>query len=112
MPMRDLSGFVEQVAPERWKVLQGMAVDGQNNSTRSEWEVNRDAFDQFVDCNSHRKIKPVVERESVMRGSYAMIAPDGRFFDSTQGFHSYSDSILEVGVENAWNQICFDPALF
>ena len=44
--------------------------------------------------------------------SYAMIAPDGRFFDSATGQHRYSDPITSVGVSAAWRQIHFDPKLF
>lgn len=96
----------------RWKVFQGMAVAGQNEDSRTSWESGSDLFDHFVATNSRGRIKPLVERESVMRGSYAMLSPDGRFFDSMKGFHSYSDSVLAVGVERAWKQICFDSTLY
>jgi radical S-adenosyl methionine domain-containing protein 2 len=108
----DLSGFVEKVSPKRWKIFQGMVVAGQNDPGSHDWAVSRPVFDRFIQRNSKCKIKPVVEQESLMRGSYAMISPDGRFFDSAKGFHSYSNPILEVGIKNAWNQIFFDSSLF
>lgn len=108
----DLSAFVERVAPRRWKVFQGMVVEGQNANHAREWVVDRTTFDRFVSCNSTRSTKPVAESEALMRGSYAMISPDGRFFDSSIGRHTYSDSILDIGVERAWRQISFDVSRF
>jgi len=96
----------------RWKVFQGMCVVGQNDLNRSAWEVSQREFEGFVARHKSAGINPVVEPEAVMRGSYAMISPDGRFFDSTQGFHDYSQPILEVGVERAWNHVCFQEDLF
>jgi radical S-adenosyl methionine domain-containing protein 2 len=104
--------FIHEADPLRWKVFQGMCVEGQNDLNRSEWEVGHQAFDRFVSRHRAAGIHPVVESEEVMRGSYAMISPDGRFFDSTQGSHTYSKPILEVGVDRAWNQVCFDVELF
>jgi hypothetical protein len=31
--------------------------------------------------------------------------PLGRFFDNTTGRHTYSDPILDVGIEAAWAQV-------
>lgn len=108
----DLSGFVEQVAPRRWKIFQGIVVEGQNDHGSKEWAIGAPAFDRFVRRNAARSIQPVVEPEELMRGSYAMISPDGRFYDSTMGGHSYSDPILNIGIARAWSQIQFDSNLF
>ena len=48
------------------------------------------------------------ESSESIRGSYAMIDPQGRFFDSSVGEHTYSDPILCVGVEHAFSQVSFD----
>jgi radical S-adenosyl methionine domain-containing protein 2 len=108
----DLSAFIAEANPIRWKVFQGMVVEGQNARNQDDWVIDAAFFDGFV--NRHRALgcAPVVESESVMRGSYAMISPDGRFFDSTEGEHTYSKPILDVGVERAWEQVCFDPMAY
>ena len=49
---------------------------------------------------------------SLIRGSYAMIDPHGRFFDSAGGGHRYSAPILEVGLVAAFSQVSFDPVKF
>ena len=50
----------------------------------------------------------IIEEDNIIRGSYLMIDMLGRFFDSTQMKHNYSDSILKVGVENALQNIYVD----
>jgi hypothetical protein len=44
--------------------------------------------------------------------SYAMISPDGRFFDSSIGRHQYSSRILEVGLASAFSEVVFDQGKY
>ena len=108
----DLSDFIKKMNPIRWKVFQAMRVKGQNERKCKQWMVDRSDFEVFVSRHEAAGVYPIAEPEEVMRGSYAMISPDGRFFDSTTGMHKYSDPILDVGVQEAWEQILFDPSLF
>ena len=43
-----------------------------------------------------------------MTGTYAMVSPDGRFFDNTADRLQYTDEILKVGLHAAWQQAVFD----
>lgn len=105
----NLLPFMQNAGPNllRWKIFQAMSVKGQNCSSPDSWDhgVTASQFDAFV--NRHRIANPLVEDNTLMRGSYAMISPDGRFFDSTTGEHRYSQAIGEVGIEGAWRQIAF-----
>ena len=42
-----------------------------------------------------------------MRGSYAMMDAIGRFYSNADGGHRYGPSVIEVGVQQAWEDICF-----
>ena len=108
----NLGDFIRMADPIRWKVFQAMPVDGQNDKGRERWLVTRQEYDQFIQRHAEVGAIADAEPESMMRGSYAMIAPDGRFFDSATGQHRYSDPITAVGVSAAWRQIHFDPKLF
>jgi radical S-adenosyl methionine domain-containing protein 2 len=111
----DLSAFVHELRPRRWKLFQALPVDGQNHERFGEFEIDRVSFDAFVDRHralSAQGIDIVAEANEDMRGTYAMIDPAGRFYDSVSGRHRYSDPILEVGVEQAWTQVCFDSNRF
>lgn len=91
----------------RWKIFQAMPVKGQNCISLDRWShgVTARQFDAFV--KRHRIANPIVEDDNLMRGSYAMISPDGCFFDSTTGEHRYSEAIGVVGLEEAWRQTVF-----
>jgi radical S-adenosyl methionine domain-containing protein 2 len=108
--------LIAQMMPERWKIMQVMSVQGQNDDHFEDLVVNLEAFNGFVERNrkglENLPIQIAVEPENLMRGSYAMIDPKGRFFDSTAGCQTYSDPILDVGIERAWHQVSFSEEKF
>ena len=92
-----------------------MPVAGQNDSHIGLLTVTRDEFDAYVDRHSmvtRAGIRVVPEPVEAIRGSYCMIDPQGRFFDSSAGRHTYSRPILEVGVERAFAEVSFDRDRF
>jgi len=111
----DLSDFLAGSGIARWKVLQVMAVAGQNDEHIAQLAVTRGAFDAFVARHTGlavEGIRIVPEPVEDIRGSYAMIDRRGRFFDSLSGAHRYSEPILEIGVARAFSQISFDREAF
>lgn len=108
----DLTDLVLRLRPDRWKILQVMPVAGQNDLASEALEISRTSFDRFVARHAPLASQACVhvpEPVDVIRGSYLMVGPDGRFFDSTSGRHRYSDRIVEVGVETALQQVAFSP---
>lgn len=103
----DLNSFMLAAQPERWKILQAIIVEGQNSEHIGQFEVTKDEFDTYI--SRHQKLSNCIdlipEEEELIRGSYIMISPDGKFFDSTRGKHQYSKPILEVGIKEALAQI-------
>jgi radical S-adenosyl methionine domain-containing protein 2 len=111
----NLTEFALRMRPNRWKLFQVLPVVGQNDERFAEFEIGRDQFEAYVD--RHRGLEDhgilvVPETNEAMRGSYAMIDPLGRFFDNVDGRHRYSEPIAAVGVQQAWEQIRFDPERF
>ncbi|MBA2661629.1 MAG: radical SAM protein [Bradymonadaceae bacterium] len=108
--LEDMSEFVGRLGPERWKIFQVLPVEGQNSGEVEELLISEAMFAAYVERHRHleaRGVRVVAENNAAMRGSYAMIDPAGRFFDNTQGGHSYSRPILEVGVGAAFSDIAF-----
>jgi radical S-adenosyl methionine domain-containing protein 2 len=105
--LEDLNSFMLSAQPERWKILQAIAVKGQNSEHIGEFEVLQSEFESYI--SRHNKLSNFIdlipEAEELIRGSYIMISPEGKFFDSTKGTHQYSRPILEVGVKEALAQI-------
>ena len=111
----NLNLFIANMNPDRWKIFQAIAVEGTigtRNYCADDWIVSDTEFSEFVERHAEATSAPVVESDAALRGSYAMISPDGRFYDSTQGHYTWSDPILEVGVEEAFAQVAFSQQKF
>ncbi len=111
----DLTGFILEARPERWKLLQVLPVEGQNERTVGEYVVSSAEFDSYVELSRRVEahgVTVVPEGNDQMRGSYVMVDPAGRFFDNVAGGHTYSRPITEVGVEEALKDVSVDPQKF
>lgn len=112
---KDFTGFITRAKPERWKILQVLPVAGQNDRTVGELTVTEQQFNRYVARNrkvEREGIVVVPEGNAMMRGSYVMVDPAGRFFDNHTGQHTYSRPIAEAGVSEALKQVHADAWLF
>lgn len=104
------------LSPERWKILQAAPVAGQNDALIATLSPERAVFDAYF--HRHQAalagagIRIVAEPVEMIRGSYIMVDPQGRFFDSTSGSHHYSQPILDVGMGAAFAEVDFDSTKF
>lgn len=106
----DMSDLLRRLAPERWKVLQVLRVEGQNDGRVEPLLISRDQFWSFVERHqrlAQEGLPPVPEDNEGMTDSYVMIDPLGRFYGDTAGRHRVGPPILEVGVENALAAVGF-----
>lgn len=111
----DLTGFISKAQPERWKIFQALPVAGQNDAGIARAVVTDAQFDAYISRHqavAANGIAVVPESNDLMRGSYLMIGPAGRFFDNTQGGHRYSRPILEVGIAEALQDVAADVNKF
>lgn len=110
----DFTELIQFAQPKRWKVLQVMPVLGQNDTKVDELTISSNDFESFV--NRHLALQQITsivpESCELIRGSYAMVDPAGRFFDSTKGGHFYSEPILSVGCAAAFNNVQISIAKF
>lgn len=112
----DLTGLITDLAPQRWKILQAAPVEGQNDAFIAGLTPQRAVFDTYVARHqvalAATGLRIVAEPVEMIRGSYIMVDPQGRFFDSTRGAHRYSRPILKVGMDAAFAEVDFDPTKF
>jgi radical S-adenosyl methionine domain-containing protein 2 len=105
----DMSDFIFWAKPERWKILQTYRVKGQNDHFIDEMEITKDEFNLFVETNTKNLpvgVEIVPENTEDLELSYLMIDPKGRLFQSQTGqSYSYSQEILKIGLNEAYNQI-------
>ncbi len=105
-----MSEFIELANPLRWKIFKVLSIENQNQSTYADFEINNTDFLHYLKNNKTRYTERVmvIEDNDAMSESYLMIDPAGRFFDNSTGSYTYSQSICDVGVFKALNQINFD----
>ena len=111
----DLRSFIALAQPERWKILQVLPVSDKNEAHFDLFAIDRRQFEAYVQRNlpvAANGIVVVPEGNVLMRGSYVMVDPAGRFFDNVQGRHNYSKPILDVGAEEALQDVAIDRRLF
>lgn len=111
----NMGPFIQQLRPARWKVFQAMQVDGQNDLEASKVLCTDTMYAWFR--ARHMGVTQgfgttVFEGNDDMRGSYAMVDPYGRFYDSTAGKHTYSAPIWMVGAAKAYAQVTVDAGKF
>jgi len=104
----DMTSFIKETLPERWKIFQVLPIKNQNDIYIDELLISNDDYIKFVD--RHRSVinvgvDIVEENNNLMKGSYLMIDPQGRFYDNVNGIYHYSQSILDVGYEKALEEV-------
>lgn len=111
----DFTNFIRLAKPERWKMLQVLPVKGQNDEHIADLEITKEQFEAYVQRNrivENDEIIVIPENNELMTASYIMVDPAGRFFDNERGGHTYSRSILEVGVGEALEDIAIKTERF
>jgi radical S-adenosyl methionine domain-containing protein 2 len=111
----DMSGFIRQLAPQRWKVFQALQIDGQNDLDAALIRCPDESFRIFRSRHAHLSrygIRTVFEGNDDMTASYAMVDPFGRFYDNVEGAYRYSQPIWKVGGATARGEVVVDSGKF
>lgn len=112
--IENMSEFIRYSKPKRWKIFQVLPIVGQNDLHIDNFKISDEQFEFFINTHSHlQDITTLVpESNKQMKGSYAMVDPAGRFYDNANGTHNYSKQILEVGANEAIQQVNYDFGKF
>ena len=104
----DMTGLINLMQPERWKVLRVLPV------LSPALTISDEQFQGFVSRHAHLSSVMAIEDNRDMVKSYIMVDPLGRFFQNAvgQSDYSYSRPIHEVGAEAAFAEIGFSPEKF
>ncbi len=105
----NLYDYVAQIKPVRWKIMRMMPIEGEHDNRESQNLIPTDQeFQEFLNKNNKPTIgiETIIEDTNAMKGSYIMIAPDGRFFSNTEGKHKYSDKpIYQADISTLLNNL-------
>ena len=103
--------LISELKPIRWKVFQVHKISGINDAFFQEFgELTTEQYYNFI--SRHQDLNPQYETSNMIRDSYCMITPDGRFYQDTNNQHNYSNYILTIGVLTAFKQVAFSEDKF
>jgi radical S-adenosyl methionine domain-containing protein 2 len=104
----NLLNTVQQIKPDKWKLLRVLPVHNQNCT------ITDDQYRAYVTRHQSLSDCIVEEDNDAMWQSYLMINPDGCFYqNSSHGAGlTQSQPILAVGVKAAFEQISFNAEAF
>ena len=111
----DLTTFIINANPDRWKILQVLPVSGQNDLKIDQHIISNTEFDHYIQSARtvvQHGIKLTAENNEMTTGSYVMVDPAGRFFDNTAGHRTYSQPILDVGTAAALRELSVSAEKF
>lgn len=105
-----LGDFIEWASPARWKIFQVLPIRGQNDAFRDEYVISDTEFRNFLQRHRHtlEVVDSYPESNEAMTGSYAMIDPEGCFYDNVDGAHRRGEPVWKVGFERAFSSVRFD----
>lgn len=99
--------FLTAMRPEKVKLLQMLRVAGENDDA-ADLTCDDAAFQAYAARVANTPLDGlavVVEDQELMDGSYAMVDPEGRFYQRVEGRYLRSQPIHRVGVAAAWNSV-------
>ena len=116
--MEDMNESIARLAPFRWKCFQCLIVktenDGSSNSMRdaSRFLISDSQYDEFIKRHSDQKCL-IKETNELMKSSYLILDEYMRFLDKGDDEkYVISESILDVGVDKALEQIHWNEEAF
>ncbi len=77
-----MADFIQRTSPDRWKVLQMLHIQGENDGAVADLAVTDKQFQAF--CARHADVilrggvRPIFESSAMIEGSYFMVTPGGR----------------------------------
>jgi radical S-adenosyl methionine domain-containing protein 2 len=119
----DMVATIQELQPFRWKCFQVLFVEDENDASTAETALDkrkRDARDLLITteqwqsfCEKHQHLDAFVpDPNDLMASSYLILDEYMCFLDKGKGKEKQSQSILEVGVARALQDIHFDKAAF
>ena len=103
----NMNAFIGAVAPKKWKVFKMLPI------LTDQLSVSHDEFEAFLVRHTEHHDIVVAENNDAMTSSYLMVDPMGRFYSNAQSQqisagYQYSSVIIDVGAEQAFNEIEFE----
>ena len=104
----DMIEFINEIKPNRWKIFQVLALEGENSGNKDEIKRNvtdflitKEQFQTYIHVHKQSVVNAEtimkVEDNGTMQSSYILIDEYGCFLDSSTGSKKATSSILGAG---------------
>jgi len=106
----NMGPLLQLLRPDRWKILQLLKINGQNEKEFSQLRISEHEFNEFIEKHnwiSQKGIVMVPESNELETNSYLMINHDGRLFQNNNGKYHTSSPIQKIGLKRAITQVGF-----
>lgn len=106
----DMTDFIQRTYPDRWKVLQMLHIQGENDDSVNELSITKEQFTLFQlrhsEIHLNNRIRPVFEPVEMIEGSYFMITPGGNVkTDNGRKIQKFPlESVLVKGIVEYINE--------
>ncbi|KAG9397038.1 4Fe-4S single cluster domain [Carpediemonas membranifera] len=106
-----MAALVEELGASRWKAFEMLPLEGERAAEATTLVPTRADFEDFISRQGSPVLIP--ETNEVMRDSYVIIDEGGRFIDSSGNRKVVaSPRIVDVGIQEAFEAVCFDQTAF
>jgi len=110
----DMTQLIHKIGPDRWKVFQVMEREGENQNSVKPLLITSEEFQHY--CNENDMVlendtRPKFESNELMRESYLMLGPQGKFFHSSNGPIEYIDTD-PLDLASSIDNVPFDDEAF
>lgn len=107
----DMHDLLTELSPIRWKVFEVHLIHGINDSFGKKFgNLTTAQFGTFI--YTHADLNPIIETKDIIKESYCMITPDGRFYQNSEDEYYYSLPILSNGLKNSFSEINYSQKMF
>jgi len=106
----NMGALLQFLRPDRWKILQILKINGQNEKEFYQLRISEQEFNDFIEKHhwiSKKGIVMVPESNELETNSYLMINHDGRLFQNNNGKYHTSSPIHKIGLKQAITQVVF-----
>ena len=100
----DFTDLIRDLAPERWKLLRMIQINGVNDGGKSLLVSDRE-FADFV--ARHRALSPVVEDTDDIVNAYIVVNPFGELINNSGHHYTTTESLLDHGFLEEFSKIPF-----
>lgn len=103
----DFNELINELGPDRWKILRVIPIHGAENRG-----ITDNEFECFLSRHAGIKCQVIPENNEHMHRSYIMLDPSGRFYQREGSGYLRTEEIIKAGAVQTLKSVQFDAHTF